>query len=307
MVTAEKKPDLGSMERRWERGKEERITQSSFYLTFVLLVADLPWSLPASCSFLLSLNPAYASGQRSEHKWLQEGRNTGNNKNNICNNHVLLFFISTFSAPSAALPSGITGVKNQHFKTASRLLFKVPEIPSDPVNKVCCAGTPPGHGTATPVGTNLRGALHKPGLGKNWNKTSTLPSPHRHYPCSLLSHSSAHSSLAMPIQGSQLPKLQKILSPEQKSSCRRLRQQRKSWAEFGIRPKLHKQASRLRQNSVCGVWILQVSLCGTQRILSSPVPVPGCGMDLREVLLSKMCYNHPSPPPQYFYAAPKMP
>lgn len=41
-VTGEKKPHLGSMERTWERGKEERITQSSFYLTFVLLVADLP-------------------------------------------------------------------------------------------------------------------------------------------------------------------------------------------------------------------------------------------------------------------------
>lgn len=172
MATNEKNLHLGSMGRIRERGKEERITWSSFYSTSVPLVADLPWSLVAS--------PARAPGQRAESKRLQEGRdicnikyNIFNNKYRICNSHVLSFFISTFSAPSTALPSGKTGVKNQHFKTAPRLLVEVPEILSDHVNQLCCKGTPPGHGIAILVETNLPtqglpvGTGHKTGLVKN--------------------------------------------------------------------------------------------------------------------------------------------
>lgn len=100
---------------------------------------------------------------------------------------MLSFSISTFSA---ALPSGKTGVKNQHFKAASRLLFQVPEILSDLVSKLSCKGPPP---TATPVGTMLP-SLH---TSQVWLKTEIQP---QNVTLPTAPHSSAQSSLAVPVQ-----------------------------------------------------------------------------------------------------------
>lgn len=65
-----------------EHGREERITQSWFCSIFIPLVADLPWGLLGSSSFLLSLCPIHAPGQRDDKKQLQEGRN-------ICSDKIL--------------------------------------------------------------------------------------------------------------------------------------------------------------------------------------------------------------------------
>lgn len=135
------------------------------------------------------------------------------------------------------------------------------------MNKLCCKGTPPDPGTATPVGTNLP-------TNQVWFKTEiqpknvtlltalTQPSP--------ILPGSARSVLTAPQTA------QSILSPESKRSCRRLWQQGKNSAEFGIHL-LHKEAPGLRQD-ICGVWTEQILSSDTQRLLSSPVPVLGCAV-----------------------------
>lgn len=168
-VTGEKNLHLSSMERTWERGKEETIIQSSFGLTFVHPCLTCPGQ---------QLLPP---GQRDENKQLQEGRNICNNnkKNsiynskNVRNNHALSFVTSTFML---LCPLAEQELKIGISKLPSRLLFKVPEILSDHVNKLCCKGTSPGRGTAIPVGTNLptqglHTTPHETGLVKNRNIT----------------------------------------------------------------------------------------------------------------------------------------